>query len=522
MDIHKYLHKHKLQNLILNTTNEFLTEYNTLEENSLYKLTGFSGSTGQALVTNGKIYLFVDGRYHIQADIETADKNIEVVKLASWKDFWASLRKILPDGSELGLFSKKNSLKIVNNFAKYYKVKLIGNDPFDDNTAPTQSDNVEIPVNYTGMTSEDKVHEISHIADLSEDEVIYLTDLDDVSYLFNLRNYQTPYSAKIKGKALVFKDNAKLFTPAEFNQLEGFLKMTGLKILIDPETINAYDAYLLENSSNCYEISDMDINPVKFLRTRKTKEEINCLKDAFKRTDKALSALRDYIYENDNISEYDIEQKLREEFKLQGALGLSFKPIIAKDKNSALAHYSKSSKDEILTDGSLVLIDCGAYFEGGLATDITRVFVKGKPSDKQKKVYTTVLKAFLQAFNSYREGVTGFDIDKGVREFFNSSDCGGFVFNHGLGHGIGINVHEAPPGLSSAETAKTPFENGMCFTIEPGLYKEGEFGVRLENSCYFEDGKIHSFVKMNYEDKLINYEMLSDCEKDWLKEFEVK
>ncbi len=135
------------------------------------------------------------------------------------------------------------------------------------------------------------------------------------------------------------------------------------------------------------------------MKAVKNEAEIEHLKDAFKRTDNAVSAIRDFIENTDNISEFDIAVQLAKEFKSQGAVGLSFSSIVAKDKNSALAHYSKSSKDEIITDGSLVLIDCGGYFEGGLATDITRVFVKGQPSELHKKIYTTVLKAFLRAFN---------------------------------------------------------------------------------------------------------------------------
>ena len=196
--------------------------------------------------------------------------------------------------------------------------------------------------------------------------------------------------------------------------------------------------------------------------------------------------------------------------------------IVAKDKNSALAHYSKSSQDEIITDGSLVLIDCGAYFEGGLATDITRVFVKGTPSDLQRKVYTTVLRAFLHAYNTeVKEGISGYDIDSAARVFFDENKIEGFVFNHGLGHGIGISVHEAPPNLGKGEVAKTLLENNMCFTIEPGLYNEAHFGVRLENSCYLKDRKIESFVHMPYEKKLIDYSLLTDIEKEWLEEFGV-
>ena len=190
-----------------------------------------------------------------------------------------------------------------------------------------------------------------------------------------------------------------------------------------------------------------------------------------------------------------------------------------------MAHYSKSSKTETVSDGDLILIDCGAYFDGGLATDITRVFVKGQPNHLQKKIYTLVLKAFLKAFNYYKDkrDVSGFEIDFSVREFFKNTECDGFTFNHGLGHGLGINVHEAPPSLSNATVAqKYKLRNRNCFTIEPGLYKEGLFGIRLENSCYIANNKIFSFSKMNFEDKLIDYSMLNSIEQEQLLDFEVK
>ena len=97
----------------------------------------------------------------------------------------------------------------------------------------------------------------------------------------------------------------------------------------------------------------------------------------------------------------------------------------------------------------------------------------------------------------------------------------GFKFNHGLGHGIGINVHEAPPNLSQNDIANVKIQNGMCFTIEPGLYNTEYFGIRLENSCFKFDNKINSFVKMGYEGKLIDNNLLTDEEKEWLKEFKV-
>ncbi len=129
-----------------------------------------------------------------------------------------------------------------------------------------------------------------------------------------------------------------------------------------------------------------------------------------------------------------------------------------------------------------------------------------------------VLKAFLNAFNT--QNLSGYEIDKLAHQILDES-VDGFTFSHGLGHGIGINVHEAPPALNQTEIAKQEFKDGMCFTIEPGLYNPEHFGVRLENSCYMHKGKICSFVKMGYESKLIDYEMLTEQEKEWLKDFKV-
>ncbi|MDY6363418.1 MAG: M24 family metallopeptidase [Cyanobacteriota bacterium] len=520
MDIREFLKKNDINYLLVNSTNEFLVEYNTLEQNSRYKLTGFSGSAGEALVAPETIYLFVDGRYHIQADQEVDHSKVTVVKLQTGQQYIDELLKKIPENETLGVFSKKNSQSKIEKLAQFRKLKFFDNDPFDIGVQIHQEKNVEIPIEYTGKSAQQKIAEITN--NMSADEALYITDLDGVSYLFNMRDFVSqPYSAKIKAKAIIMKDSSVLFTQDKLPQLEEFLKHLHHKVYTDKNTINAYDYNLLKGKA-----VDLKSSPVKQMKAQKNEAEINHLKSAFKRTDNAVRAIREFIENNDNISEYDISQRLEQEFKNQGAIGLSFASIVAKDENAALAHYSKCSKNEILKDGSLVLIDCGAYFEGGLATDITRVFVKGQPNELQKKIYTLVLRAFLNAYNyckvHTRRPVTGFEIDNFIREFFAANDTEGFVFNHGLGHGIGVNVHEYPPNLSANDFAKVPLLQGECFSIEPGLYKQGAFGVRLENSCYYSDGGIHSFVKMNYEKKLINFDSLTEQEKEWLKEFEVK
>jgi len=468
------LEKYDIDYLLVNSTNEFLMEYTPLEENARYALTGFSGSTGDALLSRDELLLFVDGRYHIQADQEVF-AGVEVVKLQTGQVFLDELAVRVKPGSTLGVFTRKNTQARVETLErKGIKVKLI------DTPSTLQSFNLSTLQPYlTGLTTEEKAAQI--------EENLLVTNLEEVSYLFNIRDFSQPYTCAVKAKAVVIDGKARLFT--DMNEFEEFVKAFDNVLYVDKTTISAYDYRL------CRQPAELKDSPVKLMKSIKTDAEIAHYKEAFKRTDETMFAIRDFIESNDGLSEYDIEQRLVEEFFKHGAKSLSFRPIVAIDKNSALAHYSKASKDVILKDGGLVLIDCGAYYQGGLATDITRVFIKGEPTELQKQVYTTVLNAFEIA-----KGLTGYEMDNNVREFFAQNSIEGFEFTHGLGHGIGINVHECPPSLSKHELAKAEIKDGMCFSIEPGLYNAQHFGVRLENICYYKDGKIESFTNMEFED----------------------
>lgn len=503
------LNKYNVDFLLINSTNQFLVEYNSLEENSRYKITNFSGSTGDALIAPETIFLFVDGRYHIQADQEVDHNRIRVIKLQTGQKFIEELTQIVNKNQTIGLFAKKNSQAQIENFSKFFNIKLIEEDFITPETTP-----IELQIEEaTGIPANEKLAGIQEIMD--ENEAIVITNAEEVSYIFNKRSYSTPFSSKIYGKTIICKDSINFFTPNEFEKFYEEINDFQGKIFIDKKTINGFDFNAIKEKA-----VEMKENPIRLMKSIKTENEIEHLKTAFKKTDKALLTIRNFIENNDQLSEFDIAQKLEQEFYTNGAKNLSFKPIIAKDKNSALAHYSKSSPDEMITDGSLVLIDCGAYFEQGLATDITRVFVKGTPTELQKQVYTTVLKTFLTCFNC-QIFETGFDIDAAARFCIQKNLIEGFTFNHGLGHGIGINVHENPPSLSPSELGQARIKDNMCFTIEPGLYNANFFGIRLENSCYLENGVIKSFSNMPFEKKLINYDLLNDQEKLWLEEFEV-
>lgn len=521
--VRQFLQDNKIDYLLVNSTNEFLMEYTPLDENSRYALTGFSGSTGDAVISAKDIFLFVDGRYHEQADSEVDKKLVTVVKMKIGESFSQKLCEKLSPKKAFGIVSKKVSqgqLEIIQAELrkKNIEIKLLDNDLICEKKGGKCRVKLlspkEIDICIAGLSSEEKIKKIA--SKLKKDEAILVTNLEEVSYILNLRDFSNNYVSSVRGKCLITKDGCKGINEIEIgNNIK--------TVYVDKTSITAYDyARLGEKAANLKE------NYIKNMKSVKTKAEIKHYKKCFERTDMALQATRDYINNTHlPLSEYDIAKNLEENFYKLGAKSLSFKSIVAKDKNSALAHYSKNSKEEVLKEGSLILIDCGAYYEGGLATDITRVFVKGKPSIIQKKVYTSVLKAFLKAFNKkITEKTSGFNLDKAARKLLNDIKPNGFEFSHALGHGIGIGVHEMPPRLAFSPTAKTYLKENMCFTIEPGLYDAQKFGIRLENSCYLakENGQliIKSFTNMPFEEKLIDYSMLTATEKRQLKMFKVE
>lgn len=490
--INKILQELSIDYLLVNSTNKYLVEYPELSENARYTLTGFSGSTGDALITKDKIYLFVDGRYHTQADNEAND-GVIVVKLQLGQNQDDEIRKIVNPDKTLGIVAKKVSQARLEKFSGY-KIKLLFEDPIND---------------FTEIHGNPPVKAFKGV-DFKPEYPTYISNLEEVSYLTGLRDFSKDCSSKVWAKMFVDTDGSGKIFVNDIDALDFLQNHDGI-LIVDKTTINALDYAVIKNPVHRE-------SKIKLMKSIKNNEEISAYKDAFAKTDKAVKAIREYIYANDNLSEYDIAKRLREEFIKYGAKSLSFNSIVAINEHSALAHYAKNDKNTVLHDGDLVLIDCGAYYESGLATDITRVFVKGQPSTMQKRVYTKVLKAFLHCYNS--KAKTGFELDTLAHTLLDA-DIDDFVFSHGLGHGIGINVHEAPPALNKTEIAHTEIKNYMTFTIEPGLYNPKYFGVRLENSCYMHRGKIQSFVKMGYEGKLIDFNALTKEEQKWLKEFEI-
>ena len=518
----KLLENNKNACALIKSADEYFAAHYT--GSPLNILTGFSGTTAEAIIDyEGKITLFVDPRYHRQADLETKGKNIEVVKMNFGESFSASIAKKL-NGRELFVNGSVNLL-----FFEKLKSAGIKTTPYSDFREFGENKNINLQSRIFAIenlkSTKDKISQLKkHL-----NERYYLVvSLDETAYITNLRSFQMRETSTFKSKLLIdFSGKSILFCDEKIENLPPDIlqapicefgkkiKSIDEKILFNKSSITLEDFNLIKNPV------EPRVNYIAKLASIKEKAEIEHLKSAFFRLDCTLKAFKTRI--KAGLSEYELKEIFEEELLKHGAKATSFKTILALADNSCSIHYSNYDKNKILKEGDLILLDCGGYYEMGLATDITRVFVCGEPQNnalgrKQKEIYTAVLKAFLNCYHSNAH--TGADLDKIARKILTPRVREGFLFPHSLGHGIGIPVHQSPPVISSCGNKKFPLYKNMTHTIEPGLYCENEpykFGIRLENSVFVSaKGERESFSHFEFEEKLTDRELLTKKEQKWL------
>ena len=527
-----FLSKNDIDGIIINSTNEFLVEYNKLELNSRYHVTDFTGSTGDVLLTSDKIYLFVDTRYHEQADNEVDKNLVDVVKVPLTKSYLTALEEIIPSYFKLGMIATKVSKKFYevlekNLQCKNSTIRLFNSDPVMEFKAesiePIKYNVFKVSEDITGMSADAKFETIKEYA--GEEFNILVSSLEDIAYLTNMRSYDFDYSSVFPAKAIITQDNVTIYSDCDIPYIGGHYQVRPLsefaprlkefnktELFIDDTNLSICD-YKLINTNNKIMPSHL-----RLFKTVKNENEINHLKHCFMRSDNALKVIYEMINSETIYSEYDYYEALIKAMKDNGASSLSFKPIVASGSNSSIIHYTSPSKEKMVEDGDFLLVDFGGYYEGGYATDTTRTFLKGTPTPEQKTAYTAVLKAFFNAYyNKYNKKSSYFNIDKIARETIEKSVDEEYKFAHGTGHGVGISVHENPPRVSSAEAAKTKIIENTVFSIEPGVYKEGWGGIRLENTVYasYEEDKIvmNTLSHFPFEIKLVDLSMMNDYEK---------
>ncbi len=221
---------------------------------------------------------------------------------------------------------------------------------------------------------------------------------------------------------------------------------------------------------------------LKEVRAIKDQEELSIMKEGVRISDRVYRKLLEHIREG--MTELEIRSWLVEQFFKNGALGESFPAIVASGDGSAIPHYETSQKP--IKYGEPLLIDMGLLWQG-YCTDFTRTLFLGRADNEFKRVYTIVRDAHLMALEKIRVGKKLGEVDKTAREYIRKKGFGKF-FNHSLGHGVGVEIHEFPRVYYKGKDKDVVIEEGMVFTVEPGIYLPGKFGVRLENIVVVKNG----------------------------------
>jgi Xaa-Pro aminopeptidase len=505
-----------LDYLVVRSTDRYLNEYVPAEDSTRQWLTGFTGSVGDALVGLDRAWLLADGRYHVQAARELDGALWEVVKMTpsvNHETACADTLRAAVGGRavQVGYEPERYSVNALEAFQKALgsarvTLRALSPSPVEalrEGPAPRAGALRAVDESRAGGPVADKVARVARWLGEQFCDALWVQKLDEVAWLSNLRGDELPYQATFRAEAVVTREAVLVAVHASpvdaalhqarpgvrFVSREGlFEALAGLgaegpaRVALDPASTSvatrdelvARGFTLVPGSS-----------PVAGMKARKSPEELAVMKNAFARADAVVAAvqgwLADAVDRGLEVTEGALADEVERRFRAAGAVGLSFRVIAAAGVNAAVVHHPAS--EAVIRRGDLVLLDTGAYFSEGYATDLTRTFLAGGPSvvatDTQRRLFTLTLRAAIAGMTArIPKGATGAQLDGITRAPLWRE---GLDYAHGTGHGVGIAVHEAPPRIASIAT--TPVEAQQVFSIEPGVYQPGVGGVRIENLC---------------------------------------
>lgn len=542
------LNKQNCDAYIIPKNDEYFGEYVPKNKDRLKFISGFTGSTGLALILKNKSYLFVDGRYTLQAKKEIC-KDFKICEITKIKPYYIlkNLNKEVTLGFDPKLFTSNMLKNIISN--SLIKIKPINNNLIDtiwkNKTKVNNNKFYILEEKYHGESFLNKISKVSKFLKLKDIHYLLTTAVENISWLLNIRGSDGSSSPLTNGKILfnkngkiIFFTNIKKITPqikkalgkkVIFIKEELFVnylkKIKNSKILIDKKTCSFYYEKNIHSSNKLIDIED----PIYLLKAIKNKTEISNAKIAHLFDGIALTKFIFWLknnYRKTKITEVSAQNKL-EKYKKQNKNYLypSFNTISGFGGNGAIVHYKSNNKtNKEIKGNNLYLLDSGSqYFYG--TTDVTRTIAIGNLSSFQKKIYSYVLKSHI-AVASYKlkKSTLGKHIDKIARVPLLKL---GYNYSHGTGHGVGyfLNVHEGPQGLS-------PFNNhkilpGMILSNEPGFYKENNFGIRIENLIYCKKinnnhSKFINLTMVPIDKDCINNKLFNKNEINWINNYHQK
>lgn len=536
----KILSGQGLEAAVVTSFDRYLNEYVPLSDCHRYELTGFAGSVAEVLLpVNGRALLFVDGRYHEQADGQCDPKLVEVIKCPYGVSNLEALEEIIIERKlkKVAIEGARFAIGPWRRLQQCCDITVLSEDDLASvsfGTPPVQGEMVLEDDNLCGETVSEKLQRLC-----LPGEAIFVSTLDSVAWLTNTRGYQLPYQATSRAVALARRDGITLIADqyAKISEQvkQKFNVVSSLKE-IDPNGLGKIIIYPMATSVADYlTLKELNIpleerpGSLALVHAIKNNVEVKVMEDSFARGDKAIFKTLSWLKEQvktSTVSEQEWNNKTSEYYREQGAKGQSFKTISGFGANSSVIHYGTPSEKKFWQKGELALLDSGGFFAGGLATDTTRTLVPdNQGSEKQKEIYTLVLKGLLQAQNAiFPEGTRGQAIDALARAPMRRH---GYDYAHGTGHGVGVNVHEA--GYSLTPLSQVPLYAGRVGSIEPGIYVPNFGGVRLENIVVVEKhsslkGMLHfrPLVWIGFEPSLIESKLLNSDEVIWLEAYEAE
>jgi len=523
--------KFNIDGYIVPKNDEYFSEY--AKNDRLKNISNFSGSAGLAVILKKKNYLFVDGRYTIQAEKESA-KNFNIIEIH--KKVPHDIIKKLNLGYDPKVFTSKN---IKNYFLNNNLIPINNNlidqifDYKEKKTKPFYS----LKKNIVGESHNAKILKIVKYLKSSKADYLFVSAPENVAWLLNIRGFDNPNSP-IPNSRLIIDKNKKLFLITQKNNTTKIIqdkkinkknvinikdlpnlihKLEGKKFIIDNNSCSIFYENIIKSK---FKVLDRD-DPIYKLKAIKNLCEVNHMIEAHKKDGLALTKFIYWIKNmNKNIiTEFEAQNKLEKFRKFnKDYLFPSFNTIAGSGSNGAIVHYRATKKiTKKINKKDILLVDSGGQYKYG-TTDVTRTICFTNQKQSVKNAYTNVLKGHISvALTNLNKDNTGKKIDIRARQFLKK---GGLDYAHGTGHGVGffLNVHEGPQSISKHN--KINIEKGMILSNEPGYYKKNHFGIRIENLVYAKQFKDKLFFEnltlAPMEKELINYRLLNKIEKDYL------
>ena len=536
-DLKNKFKEHKIDGYIIPKNDDYFSEY--AKNDRLKNITNFSGSAGVAVILKKKNYLFVDGRYTLQAQKESA-KNFDIVEIH--KRSPNTIIKNCNLGYDPKLFTSKN---LINYFSHNNLISINENliDQIFKFKEKTTKPFYSLSQKITGQTHQSKISKVVNFLKLNKADYLFISAPENVAWLLNIRGYDNPNSP-IPNARLIISKNKKLFLITKKNNTQIIIKekkiknnqivnikdlpnlinkLKGINFIVDNKTCSAFYENIIKLKFNILDKKD----PVYKLKSIKNSYEINHIIQAHKKDGLALTRFIYWIknVNKNKISEVDAQNKLEQFRRLNNDyLFPSFNTIAGTGSNGAIVHYRATTKaTKKINEKDIFLFDSGGQYRYG-TTDVTRTICFSNQKQYIKNAFTNVLKGHIAVvLADLSKDNNGKKIDVKARKFLKKN---GLDYAHGTGHGVGffLNVHEGPQAISKYNTVK--IEKGMILSNEPGYYKENHFGIRIENLVYVKQFKnklyFENLTLAPIEKDLINYKLLNKIEKDYLFKYHLK